>query len=51
MLSGYFFKKHNYTYDNNTEIYNIGNFNSEELYHNFYPDDINSDDDTNDESD
>ena len=41
----------NQTYDNNTEIYNIRNFNSEELYHNFYPDDINSDDDTNDESD
>ena len=41
----------NQTYDNNTEIYNIRNFNSEELYHNFYPDDTNSDDDTNDESD
>ena len=41
----------NQTYDNNTEIYNIRNFNSEELYQNFYPDDINSDDDTNDESD
>ena len=41
----------NQTYDNNTEIYNIRNFNSEELYHNFYLDDINSDDDTNDESD
>ena len=41
----------NQTYDNNTEIYNIRNFNSEELYQNFYPDDTNSDDDTNDESD
>ena len=41
----------NQTYDNNTEIYNIRNFNSEESYSNFYPEDINSDDDTNDESD
>ena len=41
----------NQTYDNNTEIYNIRNFNSEESYSNFYPEDVNSDDDTNDESD
>ncbi len=41
----------NRTNDNNTEMYNIGNFNSEESFGDFYPNDINSDDDTNDESD
>ena len=41
----------NRTNDNNTEMYNIGNFNSEESFSDFYPNDINSDDDTNDESD
>ena len=41
----------NRTNDNNTEIYSIRNFNSEELYRNSYSNDTNFDDKTNDESD
>ena len=41
----------NRTNDNNTEMYNIRNFNSEEFYRNSYSNDTNFDDKTNDESD
>ena len=41
----------NRTNDNNTEMYDMRDFNSEDLYHNFYSDDNNSDEDTNEESD
>ena len=41
----------NATEDNDTEMYNFRNFSFEEIYQNFYFEDNNSEEDTNDESD